>query len=106
MDTPTARQHTEDEAVRSLVAVAHARRLLPEPAAARRIRLAARVTLDEVARVVGVTKSTVSRYEHGLRMPTDEHAAAWRTALEQLAQITGLVALLPEAEVSRRGAAG
>jgi transcriptional regulator with XRE-family HTH domain len=64
------------------------------------------VTLDEVARVVGVTKSTVSRYEHGLRMPTDEHAAAWRTALEQLAQITGLVALLPEAEVSRRGAAG
>ena len=48
------------------------------------IRLAARVSMRELAGVVGVTAASVHRWESGTAQPTGERALAYADALERL----------------------
>ena len=48
-------------------------------------RHAANVTTPELARALGVSVPTLSRWERGLARPTLEHALLWREALDTLA---------------------
>jgi transcriptional regulator with XRE-family HTH domain len=52
---------------------------------ARRIRLAAELTLREVAAEVGVDAGTVSRWEAGLLAPRCGHALRWEEVLAEAA---------------------
>lgn len=53
---------------------------------ARALRVAARVSLSEVARPLGVTESAVSRWETGSRSPRGKAAVAYGLLLAELAQ--------------------
>ena len=55
---------------------------------ARAIRQRAGVTLAEMARTVGVTESTMSRWESGQRNPRGEAALRWMEALAELERAT------------------
>lgn len=50
----------------------------------RAIRLAARLSQEEIAQVLGVTRATVSRWENGLRTPRGDDAIAYGELLEVL----------------------
>lgn len=54
---------------------------------ARRLRLAAPLSLGEMARAVGVSVATVSRWEAGERQPTGEGAVRWARRLARLAEL-------------------
>jgi transcriptional regulator with XRE-family HTH domain len=55
---------------------------------ARSIRQRARISMDAIARQVGVREATLSRWELGLHEPRDPKAAlAWLALLDQLAEI-------------------
>ncbi|MEU7978320.1 helix-turn-helix transcriptional regulator [Micromonospora sp. NPDC049081] len=51
---------------------------------AKRIRQQAGLTMSQVAAVVGVGESTVSRWEGGSRKPRGEHALKWAALLNEL----------------------
>ena len=53
---------------------------------ARRARVAAGVSAAEVARIVRVSRATVSDWESGRKSPTGEHALAYGRLLAALAQ--------------------
>ncbi|MFT3831897.1 MAG: helix-turn-helix transcriptional regulator [Micropruina sp.] len=55
-----------------------------ENGTARRLRQAGRLHTTEVARLLSVTPSAVSKWERGLRLPTERHAAAYLRLLERL----------------------
>lgn len=58
---------------------------------ARRIREAARLSRSELARAVGTSCASISRWESGDRRPHGELATAYHRALQQLRQITAKV---------------
>lgn len=51
---------------------------------AKRIRQRAGLTMAQVAAVIGVGESTVSRWEGGSRKPRGEHALKWAALLNEL----------------------
>jgi DNA-binding transcriptional regulator YiaG len=58
---------------------------LPDPAERRRIRLAARVSLQRMGDSLGVSAKTVHAWENGREGPSLENAARYRTLLDELA---------------------
>lgn len=58
---------------------------------AKKIRQQAGLTMAQVAAVVGVGESTVSRWEGGSRKPRGEHALKWAALLNELEQSTANV---------------
>jgi transcriptional regulator with XRE-family HTH domain len=48
------------------------------------MRLQAALSLRELAGIVGVDASTLSRWERGSVTPSGDGALAWATAMEQL----------------------
>lgn len=63
---------------------ARARRSLPAPALAKAIREAAGVSQSAIARSLGVTRMTVSRWEAGFCRPSPEHLNAYADILRTL----------------------
>ncbi len=67
---------------------------LPGPAERRRLRIMAGLSLQDVANSVGVTRSTISRWELGSRSPHPSHFGAYLAALtvisEELRDAAGL----------------
>ena len=57
---------------------------LPSPAARKSIRVEAGLTQRDVAAVVGVSRSEVSRWESGRVMPSRETAGKYLALLERL----------------------
>ena len=57
---------------------------------AREIRVAARLNLSEVANAVGVTATSVYRWEKGQRTPTGEVALRYGALLDELTAATAL----------------
>jgi transcriptional regulator with XRE-family HTH domain len=55
---------------------------------ARRIREDSRIGLREMAEVIGVSATTLLRWEAGLVMPRAEHALLWADALAELEGMT------------------
>ena len=66
------------------LAQAKARRDLPVPAAARRIREAAGLTQDQIGQAVGVDGATVSRWESGERHPRGPAARLYLAVLRRV----------------------
>ncbi len=75
----------EDEEVRYRVL---ARRLL-STGEARRLRVAAGVILAEIAEEVGVTETTVARWEGGVRQPRGPVAGRYGLVLDRLRRQVG-----------------
>lgn len=65
---------------------ARAIRSLPEPEQARAIRLAAGVSMVEMAEALGVHRVTVHRWESGDRRPQGDLAARYARLLQGLAR--------------------
>ena len=65
-----------------------ARRRLPAPAMAREIRLAAGVSQGRMAKELGVTSITVSRWEAGSRVPRGELLVRYVALLDELSSLT------------------
>lgn len=57
---------------------------LPPPAERARIRREARITLREFAQVLGVTTTTVYRWELGVTEPKNAHAIAYADLLAKI----------------------
>lgn len=57
---------------------------LPPPAERARIRREARITLREFAQVLGVTTTTVYRWETGDADPKTDHAVAYADLLDKV----------------------
>jgi transcriptional regulator with XRE-family HTH domain len=62
------------------------RRSLPAPARRRLLREGAGLTQIDLARVIGVDRATVSRWESGEREPEEAHLDAYLEALDRLAR--------------------
>jgi HTH-type transcriptional regulator/antitoxin MqsA len=73
--------------VTELIDRARLRRSLPDPRTRRAIRLAAGVSLAEVAEVVGVAARTIARWESGQSSPRGEYLGRYVDLLEQLRSI-------------------
>lgn len=71
--------------VETLLARGRARRDLPEPLVRRLLRERAHLSQAELAEALGVARSTVSRWEAGLRGPRGVKAAAYSDLLDRLA---------------------
>lgn len=67
----------------SVVMLAQTRRLVTS-GEARRLRVAAAVSLREMANAVGVSPSTILRWERAERSPRGEAAVRYGTLLDQL----------------------
>ncbi|MBI4345707.1 MAG: helix-turn-helix transcriptional regulator [Elusimicrobia bacterium] len=63
---------------------ARTRRRLPAPAARRRIRQRVGVTATAVARALGVTPASVTRWETGLRDPAERYLRRYIELLDRL----------------------
>lgn len=61
-----------------------AAKVLPPPATRRALRLAAGLTTQEIADIVGVTRDAISKYELGTRQPTGPRRTAYAKALADL----------------------
>lgn len=66
-----------------------ARRALPPPSERRAIRVAARVSLQRLARAVGVTRQTIALWETGRAAPRDAHLDAYLNALRLMEEAGG-----------------
>lgn len=62
--------------------------VLPSPAERRRLRERAGVSQEDVARVVGVTREAVTRWESGLRTPRGQRLDQYVQVLHHLADAT------------------
>ena len=71
--------------VETLITRSRNRRALPEPRLRRLIRESARLSQNDVAQVVGVNRSAVSRLESGQRTPRDDQIEAYLGVLDRLA---------------------
>lgn len=58
---------------------------------ARAIRLAAGLTVGDMARALGVTPGAVSRWERGLARPRGDAALRWHAVLSALRSLVGEV---------------
>jgi DNA-binding transcriptional regulator YiaG len=67
-----------------LAAKVKARRELPTPTMRRALRVDARLSLEDVAREVGVTRQAVSRWELGARAPRGRNLDAYAAVLASL----------------------
>ncbi len=65
---------------------ARTRRRLPTPATRRLMRERAGITQTDLARVLGVDRATVSRWESGDRQPEAAFLPAYLAALDRLAK--------------------
>lgn len=74
------------EILEHLLAEARIRKSLPEPEIRRLLRERAGLTQDEVARVLGVNRVAVTRYEGGTRSPRGRLRVEYAQLLERLAQ--------------------
>jgi transcriptional regulator with XRE-family HTH domain len=72
-----------------LVAEARLRRALPPPAVCRAIRESAGISQLEVARVLGVDRVSVTRYESGVRLPRPAVRERYVELLSRLADQDG-----------------
>lgn len=70
--------------VEALSALSQARLSLPRPRDRRSIRQRAKVSQAEVARVVGVSRTAVTRWEAGDRDPTGPRLRAYMQVLDRL----------------------
>jgi transcriptional regulator with XRE-family HTH domain len=75
---------TDHETLRRLAWV----RTVSTDGRARQLRLDARFSGSELARLVGVTPATLSRWENGLRTPRGEAAERYAAVLEELQTAT------------------
>lgn len=66
---------------------ARARERLPEPSERRRLREEAELTAEEFAEALGVSESTIHRWEAGTREPQRKHRAAYVEALRALEEL-------------------
>ena len=71
-----------------ITALAEARQL-PPPAVRKALRLASGLTLQEVASVIGVTRSAVQRWETGKRTPSGELRVQYAELLGELGSLVG-----------------
>jgi transcriptional regulator with XRE-family HTH domain len=62
---------------------------LPPATTRRALRLAAGLSLEDIATVVGVTRSAVSRWERGTRQPRGTNRSRYA---DVLAQLRGVIA--------------
>jgi transcriptional regulator with XRE-family HTH domain len=67
--------------------IAHATRQLPQPALRRHWRELAGASQDQIAAQLGVTRTSVSRWEKGTRSPRGENLVAYSILLGQLREI-------------------
>ena len=63
------------------------RRHLPDTEERRRLRIEAQLNLDDIAELVGVTASAVSRWERGTRTPTGSRRVAYVAILRELDEV-------------------
>lgn len=68
---------------RQLMRIAEVRRRL-KSGEARELRMAARMTLSEAAKVAGISTASAWRYENGERSPRAAQALAYARLLERL----------------------
>jgi DNA-binding transcriptional regulator YiaG len=68
------------------LAQASAKRDLPAPTEARRVREAAGLTQQQIGDVIGVDRATVCRWESGVRSPRGPAARLYLTVLKRAAQ--------------------
>lgn len=68
----------------TVLADARRRRNLPSPVTCRRVREQAGLTQNEVAELLGVERSTVTRYESGTRKPRGTVRLAYVDLLERM----------------------
>lgn len=83
IDAPFPIRYTYDMNTESLTELSGIRALV-ESGAAKPIRLAARLSLNEVARSVGVSPATVLRWENRERVPHGDAAVAYGRLLRAL----------------------
>jgi DNA-binding transcriptional regulator YiaG len=67
-----------------LLADANAQRSLPEPAVRRVVRQRAGLSQGDVARVLGVNRVSVTRWESGAREPRRSNAVSYAALLDRL----------------------
>lgn len=60
---------------------------LPVPAERRRLRMAAGLTLRQLAEIVGTSHSAVSRWETGQREPRGANRRIYAVALDELREV-------------------
>jgi DNA-binding XRE family transcriptional regulator len=72
------------EALAEVLAQARTQRRLPKPPVRREIRKRSGLTQDGMARVLGVTRITVLRWEAGQRSPRGKLAARYVDLLDRL----------------------
>lgn len=73
-----------------LLSEARTRRTLPPPAVCRALRERVGLTQAEVATLLGVDKSAVTRWENGHRFPRRRARLAYAALLERLAKEVNL----------------
>ena len=81
--------HGKEAALKDLTLAldrARSRRRLPPPAERHRLRVRVGVSLAVIARAIGVTTATVSRWETGDREPTNVHLKSYAAVLARLAR--------------------
>ena len=61
-------------------------RALPVPEERRRLRVTAGLSLQDIATSVEVTRATVSRWENGLLVPSQDHISAYLAVLSVIAE--------------------
>lgn len=73
-----------DQTRKQILQLVRARRPLPPPERRAELRKAARLRLQDMADLIGVTPATVWNWERGIE-PSKRHYDAYRDALETLA---------------------
>jgi DNA-binding transcriptional regulator YiaG len=75
--------------VAELEAKVHSLAALPPPKGRRALRLAAGVSIAEVAAVVGVSRQAVNAWERGSARPVGDHLPAYLELLEMFRRTVG-----------------
>lgn len=70
-----------------IVQLANARKRVRDGKTAREIRIRAGVTEENMAQALGVTQSTISRWEGGSRQPRGDAAIRWAHLLTELERV-------------------